>query len=77
MRIGDVVINPFVNPLFNDKPNPMYKSMITHIGSEYTTCLRIDGKNSKYYTKDVRNWEISHHVDFKKLIEGAIYVETN
>jgi hypothetical protein len=70
MQIGDVVINPFVNPLFNGKPNPMYKSMITHIGSEYTTCLRIDGKSSKYYTSDVREWKVSHRVDFKRLIVG-------
>lgn len=68
MRVGDVIINPYVNKEFRGKPNPMYKSMVSHVGSEYTTCLRIDGCKSKYPTKDAMMWDIVGHVDIEKMI---------
>lgn len=68
MKAGDVIINPHVSKEFKGKPNPMYKSMVIHIGTEYTTTLRIDGKQSKYYTRDCKGWEVSHHIDFKTCI---------
>ena len=71
MKVGDIVINPYVKKEFNGKPNPMYKSMITHIGSEYTKCLRIDGKQSTYYTRDIKDYEVVAHVDLEKMIIEA------
>lgn len=68
MKIGDIVINPHVNKEFKGKPNPMYKSMVTHIGSEYTKCLRIDGKQSTYYTRDIKKYEVVAHIDIAKMI---------
>lgn len=71
MKIGDVIINPSVRKEFNGKPNPMYKSMVIHKDAKYTTTLRIDGKTSRYYTSDCREWEISHHVDIGTLIQNS------
>lgn len=68
MKIGDIVINPHVKKEFKGKPNPMYKSMIIHIGSEYTKCLRIDGKQSTYYTRDIEKYEVVAHIDIAKMI---------
>lgn len=70
MRIGDIIVNPYVKKDFDTRPNPMYKSMVIHIGKEYTTCLRYDGKQTKYYTKDCENWEVAHSV---KLYEIVLY----
>lgn len=69
MRVGDVIINPYVSKEFKGEPNPIYKSMIIHIGSKYTTTLRFDGETSEYYTRDCKDWEISHHIDFGTLIK--------
>lgn len=60
---GSISISPSVPQEFNGNPNPMYKSMVINIGSKYTTTLRYDGKQSEYYTKDCKEWEISHHID--------------
>ena len=68
MKIGDIVINPYVNKEINGKPNPMYKSMIIHIGSEYTKCLRYDGKQTTYYTSNIKKYEVVAHIDIAKMI---------
>lgn len=69
MKVGDIIINPYVSKEYkNIGVNPLYKSMIIHIGSEYTTTLRIDGKTSKYYTKDVKEWKVENHVDIRSMI---------
>lgn len=68
MKVFDVVVNPFVSSYINGKPNPMHKSMIIHIGSEYTKTLRIDGEVTTYYTEDVKLWDVSHSIDIKNLI---------
>lgn len=68
MRIGDVVINPKEKQELTTKPNPKYKSMVIHIGTEYTTCLRYDGKLTRYYTKDVKDWKVSHNVSLWDII---------
>jgi hypothetical protein len=70
MKVGDIIINPHVREkMDNGRPNPMYKSMVIHIGSEYTRTLRYDGKISKYYTQNVKKWEISHHINLEKFME--------
>lgn len=76
MKVGDIIKNPYVNKEFNGKPNPMYLSMITHIGSEYTTCLRCDGKKSRYYTRDAKQWEIVNHIDIGGLILESYKIES-
>lgn len=63
MKIGDVIINPFAPQEFNGNPNPEYKSMVINIGSKYTTTLGYDGRQRKYFTKNCKEWEISHHID--------------
>lgn len=73
MKIGDIVINPYVPKDFNTKPNPLYQSMIIHIGKEYTTTLRYDGETSKYYTRDVKEWQIVHNVNLYEVIYGIVY----
>ena len=70
MKVGDIVINPHVREKMNNgRPNPMYKTMVIHIGSEYTKTLRYDGEIARYYTQDAKKWEISHHVDIEKFLE--------
>lgn len=69
MKVGDIIINPYVSKEYKDLGvNPMYKSMIIHIGKEYTTVLRIDGRTSEYFTKDVKEWEVANHVDIRSVI---------
>ena len=72
MKVGDIIINPYVSQeyQYQRKPNPLYKTMVIHIGTEYTTCLRIDGKRVKYYTKDAKKYEVVGHIDIAKLILG-------
>lgn len=68
MKIGDVIVNPHVRKNFVNKPNPLYQSMVIHIGKEYTTTLRYDGKTSKYYTREVKEWEVLHNVSLYEMI---------
>lgn len=68
MKVGDIIINPYVQKDFKTKPNPLYQSMIIHIGKEYTTTLRYDGKTSKYYTRDIKEWEVIGNVNLYELI---------
>lgn len=70
MKIGDIVINPYVSEKSRNTINPMHKSMIIHIGKEYTTCLRYDGCTSKYFTSDVKKWEVIRNIDIRQLILG-------
>lgn len=70
MKVGDIIINPYVSQEYQGNPNPLYKSMVAHIGTEYTTCLRIDGKRTKYYTRDAKKYEVVGHIDIAKLILG-------
>lgn len=72
MKVGDVIINPYVKQyLKNGKLNPMYKSMITYIGLQYTLTIRIDGKQTRYYTDDVKHWKVSHHIELERMIYQA------
>lgn len=74
MKVGDIVINPWVSPLYKGQPNPLYQSMVIDIGKSYTKCLRIDGLISEYYTSDVRQWDKAGTVDLERLILGVVYV---
>lgn len=67
MKVGDIVINPYVQKDFSTKPNPLYMSMIINVGSEYTRCLRYDGKVTRYYTDDVKNWQKVKSVNLYEL----------
>ena len=70
MKVGDIIINPYVREKMNNgRPNPLYKTMVIHIGTEYTRALRYDGEIAEWYTKSVKNWEISHHVNLEKFME--------
>lgn len=71
MNVGDIVINPYVRKEFKGKPNPMYKSMVIHIGKRFTTCLRIDGEICDYETACVTEYEIAGHVDLEQMILGT------
>ena len=68
MKIGDVIINPYVKQEFKGKPNPMYKSMVLSIGTKLTKALRYDGKIIDYYTRDCKDFEVSHHIDISTQI---------
>lgn len=68
MKIGDVVVNPHAVKDFKTKPNPVYLLMIIHIGNEYTRLLRYDGLVSKYYTREVKTWSVTHNVNLYELI---------
>lgn len=68
MKVGDIIVNPHVLKDFGTKPNPMYQSMIIHIDKKYTTTLRYDGKTSKYYTREVKEWEVIGNVNLSELI---------
>ena len=68
MRLGTIVKNPYVNKYYSENFNPLYLTMVIHVGSEYTTCLRYDGKLSKYFTRDIRQWEIIDNIAFANMI---------
>lgn len=69
MKVGDVVINPFVSEyLKNGKINPNHKVMVVHVGTEYVTCLKCNGHIAKNYMHDIKEWEIVKHVDLTEVI---------
>lgn len=68
MKIGDVIINPYVRETFGNTSNPLYKIMVVDIGTKDTLTLGYDGKIRDFPTHDCKNWEVSHHVDLAEII---------
>lgn len=70
MKVGDIVINPNVSKWVEKdiRPNPLFQSMVIHIGREYTTTLGYDGKQTKYHTKDIKKWTVLDSVNLFAVI---------
>lgn len=69
MKVGDVIINPYVCEKFrNGAPNPLHKLMVTHIGMKLTSTIGIDGKIREFFTKDCKDWKKSHHINIAVAI---------
>ena len=67
MKLGDVVINPYVEKLWYGKPNPMYKTMIIHIGRNEVKTLAFDMTICDFPTHHVSEWKICRNVDFDEF----------
>lgn len=68
MKVGDLIINPHVSQYFKGNPNPMYKTMVIHIETEYTMALTYEGEVTTWCTKDIRDWKVAGNVAIKQLI---------
>ena len=70
VKLGDIVINPYVTPTFEGKPNPNYKSLVLGVSVSHIEVLRFDGTKTKFYVSitDRDEWHIDGHIDIKGLI---------
>lgn len=70
MKVGDIILNPYVRDSFDGKPNPMKRTMVVHIGREISLGLRYDGEIARWNTRKAETWEVADHVDIQTAILG-------
>lgn len=68
MKIGDIIINPYVEKEYKGKPNPMYKQMVIGVSSGYVSCLTYQGKIVKYYLRDTDSFKVCRNINIKAII---------
>lgn len=75
MRVGDIIVNPWVMKNFNGELNPNYATV--YIGNNESIDYR--GRKcrwaEKVYEEDpdsLRPWEVIGHIDISGIIENAI-----
>ena len=66
MHRGDIIINPFVSPVFDDKPNPNY-ALIYDKRVKYDLIQVFDftGEKRQFYCKkdEEQNWKVVGHTE--------------
>lgn len=75
MRVGDIIVNPWVAKEFDGRLNPNYATI--YIGNNESIDYR--GRKcrwaEKVYEEDpdtLRPWEVIGHIDISEIIENAI-----
>jgi len=73
MKIGDIVVNPFVSKDFDGRPNPMYATI--YIGND--TLIDYLGRMHKWSAlsqrwKDRDKWRVIGHYPIKEAICAEI-----
>lgn len=74
---GTFIINPYVSPYFNDKPNPNYKSMYLYKSGQYAKCLAYTGEIIDYYYKDIIEWETDGVCNCKEILSNIFGIEND
>ena len=66
MKLGDIVINPYVPKLYNGKPNPCYAFIyIKRKNGSLIVGLDFKGRIGEWYVKkeEEAEWKIIDHID--------------
>ena len=75
IKVGDIVVNPWVSEKFNGKPNPLYATI--YLGRNET--LDFNGKKRQWADKIYKEnperktpWEVIGHIDIFGICNNAI-----
>lgn len=66
MHRGDIIINPFVRPMFNDKPNPNYALIYDRrIKQDLIQVFDFTGNKIQFYCnkEEEQNWRVVGHTE--------------
>lgn len=73
MRVGDVIINPYVSKDFDGKLNPMYATIYLGDNKSLDYKGRVHTWADRVYRHDNKNeWRVIGRVNLKRFIEGAV-----
>lgn len=79
MRVGDIIVNPWVDSDFKGELNPMYATI--YLGNNES--LDYKGRKHKWADKVYKNnpdkqtpWKVIGYIDLKRSIEFAILADT-
>lgn len=83
MKVGDIVVNPWVSKIYNNQLNPNYATIYIGNGNFIDCDGRIkkwcmDTKVNKYDATELeRVWKIIGHINIKKIIKEHCEVGNN
>lgn len=70
MKIGDIIINPWVNKEYNGVPNPNYATIYIGNNKSLDFTGRVIGWADKVYRSDnEREWKVVGHINLFKIIQ--------
>lgn len=69
MNKGTFIINPYVKPYFNGKPNPNFKTMYLRKSGQWAECMAYTGEIFKFPYKDVIQWETAGSANYYTLLK--------
>ena len=73
MKIGDIIINPYVSEDFGGRLNPMYATIYLGDNKSLDYKGRVHTWADKVYRHDNENeWRVIGHVNLKRIIEDAV-----
>ena len=76
MKVGDIIINPYVSKDFDGKLNAMYATIYLGDNKSLDYKGRVHTWADKVYRHDNKNeWRVIGHVNLKRIIEDAVLKE--
>lgn len=70
MRVGDIIINPYVSKDFDGELNPMYATIYLGDNKSLDYRGRVHTWADKVYRRGNKNeWRVIGHVNLKRIIE--------
>lgn len=73
MRVGDIIINPYVNKDFDGELNPMYATIYLGDNKSLDYKGRVNTWADKVNRHDNKNeWRVIGHIDLKRIIKDVM-----